>query len=504
MSKDISSFRGAIEYLREQGQVTTIEGEVDPIYEVTGITKSLDGGPVLRFENLKGYPGIPYVVNLYSKIERICELFDAKDYKDLKSKCINGIRNPIQPRVVEKAPCQEMVITDNIDLLATLPVLKYTEEDSDRIFGGGNPLVTGKYFKNGTEIGFHRMHFAGKDYSTLLWGTGSHLDWAIMEHRGEGKIPLTVNVATPPAVLLIAGGGSNYAAIPVGSDELGIAGGIQGFPVDIVKAKTVDAYAVANSEWVMEGYIDTSMVIWESEEAEKLGREAVAPFFPEYHGHMGTAHKTYKFQVTAITHRNNPIFWSPLAHSFEGINLCKVIRDSCAWEIAERLFPGLVIDVNSLFAFRAIEGVIFQVKKRRRRDEGCQKSIIQATMGSVPAYTLVITVDEDVNIYSAEDVMWAIAHRFNAGTGLILGPPVRGTAYTPLEWAGAGAMAEARVGCLGIDATLPVGATKQGSFKRAIHPVDRVDLTKWLSKEQISKAVSEQCEYAKFLAEKGY
>jgi UbiD family decarboxylase len=218
---------------------------------------------------------------------------------------------------------------------------------------------------------------------------------------------------------------------------------------------------------------------------------------------MGRAHKTYKFQVTAITHQKNPIFWSPLAHSFEGINLCKVIRDTCAWEIAERLYPGLVIDVNSLFAFRAIEGVVFQIKKRRRRDESYQKSILQASMGSVPSYTLVIAVDEDVNIYSAEDVMWAIAHRFNASTGLILGPATRGTAYTPLEWAGAGSMAETRVGCLGIDATLPLGAIK-GLFKRAVHPVDRVDLTKWLSIEEISNAKNGQCEYAKFLSEKGY
>ena len=504
MGKDISSLRGAVEYLSKQGQVTTIKGKVDPIYEAVGIAKALDGGPVLHFENLKGYPGKSYVVNLYSKIERICELFDTKDYKELKLKCLNAIRNPIPPKLVEKAPCQDVVITDNIDLMATFPVLKYTEDDSGRIFGGGNPLVTGRYFKNGSCIGFHRMFFAGKDYSTLLWGTGSHLDWVIMEHRSEGKIPLTVNIGTPPAVLLLAGGGSNYLVIPVGSDEIGIAGGIQGFPVDIVKAKTVDAYAVANSEWVIEGYIDTSQVIWESEEAEKLGTEAVAPFFPEYHGHLGTAHKTYKFQVTAITHRKNPIFWSPLAHSFEGINLCKVIRDSCVWEIAERLFPGLVTDVNSLFAFRALEGVVFQVRKRHRRDEGYQKSVIQTVMGSVPTYTVVIAVDEDVNIYSAEDVLWAIAHRLNASTGLIKGAPARGAAYTPLEWAGARTMAEALVGCLGIDATLPPGATKSGRFKRSIHPVDKVDLAKWLSKEEIARAVSEQCEYARFLAEKGY
>ena len=85
MDKEVlASFRSTIDHLREQGKVTTIKGEVDPIYEVIGIAKSLDGGPVLYFEKLKGYPGIPYVVNLLGKIERICELFGAKDYKEMK------------------------------------------------------------------------------------------------------------------------------------------------------------------------------------------------------------------------------------------------------------------------------------------------------------------------------------------------------------------------------------------------------------------------------------
>jgi UbiD family decarboxylase len=54
--KDVTSMRGALEYLDSRNEVLHVKEEVDPIYEIAGIEKSLEKGPILLFEKIKGYP----------------------------------------------------------------------------------------------------------------------------------------------------------------------------------------------------------------------------------------------------------------------------------------------------------------------------------------------------------------------------------------------------------------------------------------------------------------
>ena len=176
--KDISSMRSTIEFLKSQGEVLVTETEVDPICEISGIQKSLDNGLVLVFENIKGYPGVRTVGDVFGTDQRVAEIFDLNDGRKLKFKCLEAMRNPIKPEVVKEAPCQEVVVTDGIDVMATLPIIKHTERDGARILGCGNPLVSGKYFRGGFDISFKRMHFRGKDWGTLLAAPGTHLGGA--------------------------------------------------------------------------------------------------------------------------------------------------------------------------------------------------------------------------------------------------------------------------------------------------------------------------------------
>ncbi len=188
------------------------------------------------------------------------------------------------------------------------------------------------------------MLFRGKDWASIQLGLGSHAEEAALEHRGE-IIPMTINICTPPAVAMVAATGFVHDLVPQGTDELGIAGGLQGSPVEICKAKTVDAYAIAQSEWVIEGYINPTERIWETEEAEKIGSHGVAPMFPEWPGYLGRAMKAFKFQATAITHRSDkPIFFTPLAQSFEGHLAGAPLKRS--------LFLGISGTVSSRFSYR--------------------------------------------------------------------------------------------------------------------------------------------------------
>ncbi|MDP6180215.1 MAG: UbiD family decarboxylase, partial [Desulfatiglandales bacterium] len=405
--KELKDLRGAIELLKEQGELFTIEAEVDPIYEIAGIIKELDGGPTLLFEKIKGYPHVRNIANVFSRKEAVAAMFGISGPEQIMKKCHQAIKHPVPPEIVTDAPCQEVLVTDDIDVSSVIPIIKHTEEDAGRILGGLHVLVTGEYFDGGSEISFKRMHFQGKNWASLMAGDHSHTGMMARKFKGK-RVPITVNICTPPAVTMLAGGGSLHSVIPYGSDELGIAGGLQGFPVQICKAKTVDAYSVALSEWVIEGYLDLTKRVWENKAAEEGGKWRHTPFFPEHGGYMGGAVKTLLFQATAITHRkDNPLFYTPLAHSIESNNLCAWVKSATIFELGERMMPGLVIDVSVLDGQKGQLGAVFQVKKKSKREEGYQQNILRAILSMPEGPQLVIVVDEDVNIHSAEDVIWA-------------------------------------------------------------------------------------------------
>ncbi|MBI4331387.1 MAG: UbiD family decarboxylase [Chloroflexi bacterium] len=500
-SSDITSIRSTLELLKREGELLTISNEVNPILEIAGIQKALEGGPAILFDNIRGYPGVRDLGNLFATRERAAKMLGIPDFKQIKFRCMDAIKKPIPPKVVEVAPCQEVVVTDNIDIFGLMPVLKHTPRDAGRIIGGGNILVTGKYVRGGSHISFNRCHFRGKDWGTIMGGPPTHLGIiSYVDHRKE-RVYYTVNVCTPPAVMITAGGGNVHSVIPHGSDELGIAGGIQGFPVELVKAKTSDAYAIAQAEWVIEGYIDTESA-WETDEAEKLGKGGEAPFFPEWPGYMGRAYRFRKFKATAVTHRkNSPIFFSPLAHSFEGEFLITHLKEACMFLVAERIIPGLVVDCNILHGFSVNGGIVYQVNKRRPWDEGYQRNILMAAMAANPGIRLVVMVDEDVDIYNADDVIWAITTRCNPVSGILSGAREgRGTLMQPLERT-SGLGGGGFEGGIGIDATVPMD--KKWHFERAHYPSDQIDLKKWLSDEEIKKIQASQSEYAKLMARTG-
>lgn len=497
--KDITSLRGTLEWLKDQpGEVFAVEKQVDPVYQISGIEKALEGGPVLLFENIKGYPGARAVGNVLSTGERKARIFGVEDFRKIKFKLCEAIKNPLPPRLVSEAPCQEVVITQDINAMATLPFMKQTEKDAGRILSGGNTFLSGRFFEGGTHVSMNRMHFRGKDWASISTTIGGHLEEAVaLIHRGE-KVPVTINIGTPPAVMIMAAGAPFHSILPQGADEVGIAGALQGSPVEICRAKTVDTYAIASAEWVLEGYIDASQKVWESDEAERLGRQGVAPFFPEWPGYQGRAYKVFKFQATAITHRKDrPIFFTPLSFGLEGEILGNDLREASFYELSQRLFPGLVTDVAVFTGLQAAGGMVVQVKKRRAADEGFQRNLIIVALGSTNFSRLVIVVDEDVDIYRPEEIIWAIGTRVDPARDIIRGVG-RGHAFMPMERGeSAGPLEFLFVESLGFDATVPHALKDR--YERARFP--KVDLSQWFTPAQIQAAKAMQTEYARFIAE---
>jgi UbiD family decarboxylase len=501
--KDVTTIRGALDYLDQKGYVVHVENEVDPIYEIAGIQKALEKGPICLFENIKGYPNFLDVGNLFGRREPIADLYGVEDPNKLKFKFVEALRSPIPPEVVEDAPCQEVVFTKDIDVPAMLPIIKHTEFDAGRIIGCGNQLLCDVYRKGDTNISFNRIHFRGEDWASISTAQITHIGMmAFKTHRNE-RIPITVNMNPSPAVGMVAGTWNVRTIVPHGTDELGIAGGFQGAPVRLVKAKTADAYAIADAEIVLEGYLEpTSQNVWESEEAERLGeqRQGETNFFPEWVGYMGTTWKVRKLRVTAVTMRKDrPIFYTPLAAGLE-YACFDLLREATFFEMAERIAPGICVDVNIPDYFKWGSGVIFQVRKERSQEEGFQRNILMAALADAPGMRMAVAVDEDVDIYNADDVMWAIESRVDPDKDILKLPRgARGIAAQPIEvrQSGLGGWE----GGMAFDATKPYKTRHY--YQRPRYPVDKIDLKKWFSEEQLIEFRRMQTEYARSLARTG-
>jgi 4-hydroxy-3-polyprenylbenzoate decarboxylase len=358
--------------------------------------------------------------------------------------------------------------------------------------------VVGDYFHGGSHIGYNRMNFRWGNVGTFQASPGSHMWQVITEHyRSEQGIPLTMCFGLPVACTLIAGGGFDYVVLPRGGDELGAAGAVQGFPVRLVKARTVDAWAVADCELVLEGYLKPRDKRYETKEAEDHDTQGRYHFHPEWAGYMGKAYKAPTFHVTAITRRRppaRPVIYALGVHMLDCHNIDSTVRESAIFELCERLQPGIVQDVNIPFPMTDWGGCIIQVKKRNRIEEGWQRNFLAAALSMSQGMRLAIAVDTDVDIYSMDDIIWALTTRVNphtdilnpipGGIGQTFQPSERMTAGDR-EWTASNTRFE---GGMGIDATIPFGY--ENDFMRPVYPIDRVDATRWFRPDEVARARS--------------
>jgi len=510
--EEVRSLRAALDWLKKQGLILETDKEVNPKLEMTAIQKLLDGSPPIVFNKVKGYSNARLATNVMGSDRIMAKMFDCTDRKSLKFKLHHAILSPIAPRIVDKAPSQEVVIDKNIDVWPVIPMIQHTPTDPGRTLGAGKTLGSPKWFWGGWHISYNRMNFredlGWKNKSTFQISPGSHTDQIATKYYKKEVIPFSINMGIPPAATIMAGSGFLYTILPRGCDELGIAGALQGYPIDVVKCKTVDTYSIAEAEYVIEGYLDTTKKVWESPLAEKDQRQGVYPFHPEWSGYMGKAYRTYEFTVTAITHRKDRPIYDPLiVHGYDNHNIDVLCREACFYELAERISPGFCVDTHIPMSIPDWGGVIFQVKKRRQRDEGYPRNILHAALSCSLGARFAMVVDPDINIYSADDLIWAMATRVDAKEGItIVAPGGMGQTFQPAERSSAGDKdwTQSNIkfsGAIGIDATVPYKYTD--AFLRASYPTKAVNLKDFFTDEQIKLAQSYQEPYAKWFAEAG-
>src|SRR3989454_3787546 len=508
----VRSLRGMIEWLRATDCLLETEAPVDPDLEITGVQKHLDGSYPILFKNVKGYPHLECVTNLFAKMDIIERLFGWDGPQDGTRKLAHAITHPIPPVEIpsSEAPCQETVITDDLNVNKWVMAIRHTALESEKTIGSGNSVVVGEYFHGGSHIGYNRMNARWGNVCTFQSAPGAHMWQIITEHyKDEKPIPLTMCFGLPPAATLIAGGGFDYVVLPRGGDELGAAGAVQGFPIRLVKARTVDAWAVADCDLVLEGHLYPRDKRYETREAEEADTQGRYPFHPEWAGYMGKAYKAPTFHVTGITMRKSakPLIYALGVHMLDCNNIDTTVREAAIFELCERLQPGIVQDVNIPFCMTDWGGCIIQVKKRLKTDDGMVRNFLVAAMATSQGMRLAIVVDHDVDIYNMDEIIWCLTTRVNPRTDILNPiPGGAGQTFIPEERLTAGdrqwtAMNTRFEGGMAIDATIPFGYEQD--FQRPVYPIRQVSLEKFLSADQIAKGKSLMRGWVEVLARTG-
>src|SRR5256885_15352198 len=115
---DIRSLPATIEWLRREGLLMETDVEVSGDLELTGVQKHFDGSYPILFNNVKGYPHARAITNLFANMDIVDRFFGYKDATDRTRRLAHALTHPIPSEVIpqDEAPCQEEVITDDLDV----------------------------------------------------------------------------------------------------------------------------------------------------------------------------------------------------------------------------------------------------------------------------------------------------------------------------------------------------------------------------------------------------
>ncbi len=442
---DIYDLRSFLDILRENNELETIEKEVDWQYEIGRVIATLDkkGMGAALFKKVKDRE-FSAVGGVLSSMDRISLALGVPkaEMNDYLGKCME---NPIDPNVVETAPCQENVLTgDDIDL-AKIPIPQHAPKDGGPFITGG--LIISRGLHGGPQnVSFQRMHVKEKNKTGIMINEWRHLKDFYDEAENEGEaLPISVVCGCDPVHYIAAG-------LRFAGNEVEVSGAIRGKAIDVVKCVSNDLYVPATAEFVIEGRILPK----KREEEGPLG---------EFTGHYSDPWPSPIFEVTAITHRNNAIYQTINGASFEHINLGNVLpREPLLKKFCSHVSSG-VVDVH----IPPYGSGFLAVIQLRKKNPGEPKNVALAAMMSYVNIKNVIVVDEDVDIYNASDIMWALSNRVVPGDDIFYVPGAQGHELDPCS-DNRGVQTK-----MGIDATL---SEESKGIERVSYP--DVDLSEYL------------------------
>ena len=422
--------------------------------------KYAPGGPALLFENVKGHPGHKVFINQFGSerrmamavgvenveqiAERIHTLMNLKPPTGMLDKLkmlpqLGALTSAFPKTVSAKdAPCKQVILKENFDLNA-FPILKCWPNDGGRFIT--LPCVHTRDPRNGKRnIGMYRMQVYDGQTTGMHWQRQK----VAAEHYREAMRQAAASAATAdPKVARVAAmaesaggavaipdgpigglpqvtmgklkGSRLEVAVAIGTDpattfaaivpappeveEFLIAGFLRGEPVEIVKCETVDLEVPANSEIVLEGYVELGELRSEGPFCDHTGFYTLTDDYPVFH-------------LTCITHRKDPIYAATIVGK-------PPMEDAWMGKAVERIFlPAMKMQIPELVDIHLpVEGVFHNLMlvSIRKSYPGHARKVMNAiwSLGQAMFTKCIVVVDEDCDVQNVAEVVLRVTNNID-------------------------------------------------------------------------------------------
>ncbi|MFZ1726654.1 MAG: UbiD family decarboxylase [Albidovulum sp.] len=462
-----SSLRSFLDWCEKAGQFRCVPDKVSVRHQMTAVHRAVleRRGPVLRFDRPILAAGteaeIPVVVNLFGTPERVAAgLGITLDKLDDLGAFLAALRAPsppdglrdalsrwpmlkaalaTRPKFTSSAPVQQVVQAGPEVDLAALPVQTHWPGDAGPLITW--PVVLTRPHGSATgdigryNAGVYRAQVLARDKLILRWlphrgGAAHHQSWA---RQGE-RTPVAIVLGADPATLLSAA-----LPLPETVSELMFAGALNAARPRLVAAKSVPLMVPAEAEIILEGWVSPTETAPEGP-------------FGDHTGYYNPAEPFPVMQVTAITHRRDPLYLSTYTGRPPD-------EPAIIGEVFNRLaLPTIrtqIPEIRDLWLPPAACSYRMAVISIHKRYPGQARRVMMALWGMLPQFSytkMIVVVDDDLNPANWDDIAWALATRMDPARDMML------VENTPMDYLDFASPRPGLAGKIGIDATTKIGS----------------------------------------------
>ena len=456
--RDLRDFMAQLE---ARGELKRITVPVDTHLEMTEIGDRVlrAQGPALLFEQptTHGKPqAMPVLANLFGTPQRVAfgmgvdenwqtalrevgrtlsalkepeppkGLRDAWDKLPLLKQVLN-----MAPKVVSSAPCQEVVWEGKDVDLSRLPIQHCWPGDAAPLITWGLTVTRGPN-KTRQNLGIYRQQVIGPNKVIMRWlaHRGGALDFRDHCEKFPGQpYPVAVVLGCDPATILGA-----VTPVPDTLSEYQFAGLLRGSRTELVKCIGNDLQVPASAEIVLEGVIHPDETALEGPYGDHTGYYNEQAEFPV-------------FTIERITMRRDPIYHStytgkpPDEPAMLGVALNEVFVP-----LLQKQFP----EITDFYL--PPEGCSYRlaVVSIKKQYPGHAKRVMFGIWSFLRQFMytkFIIVVDEDVDIRSWQEVIWAVTTRMDATRDTLL------VDHTPIDYLDFASPVAGLGSKMGLDAT---------------------------------------------------
>jgi 2,5-furandicarboxylate decarboxylase 1 len=432
---DSQSLRGFLRMVEDRfpSELLRIREPVRTHLDITSLIFELERAgkdPVVVYENVEGHK-MPVVTNIAGNRTLLAACLGVTP-EELPTAFRDRCQRYVACELVGEAPWQEVVLEgDQVDL-TKLPIpLHFTVDAAPYITAGqiaARDPVTGV-----DTTGFHRLMLRGKN----RLGVSLHSRRRMWEfHRRaeeQGRaLPAAITLGIHPLHYM----GSMVYAYPPHVRKFEIIGGLFGEPYRLAKCGVQDLEVPAGAEIIIEGEILANV------------KEPEGPF-SEFTGYASYRSTQNVFVAHRIRMRKDAMFHSVVSGmSKDHILVSCVTREGEILNTLKRNLPNVL----SVHVPHTTCGAFMAIVKMKKTAQGEPQQAIMAALGTEFYTKYVIVVDEDVDIFDMNDVMWAVATRVQAEKDVVFIPGCKGAILDPTSDPQTFTLTK-----MGIDATRPVG-----------------------------------------------